>query len=479
MPRLILTLLALFSVTLAAETSQLVEIEVDGAWYEYSMTETPTVDSPLVRLEKDELHGSLDLEAFVKDLSNVGNFIRIAYNGIGAAGPEFQDLQNQVQRLGFDISKLCDKSASTAAKFKSTTGTILYELKAAYEFLLNNQERLARVSFSLFAELAEKMALAAEKLEKEFEIQEEKVKKTLDQTKLRGAREGIRIREIKARQEEDRMNLEIQEKLAEEHERLEAEFEAERLKAERKVDRALSSKSGLLHRLGIMITSIFRLEIVFDNGSDAINKANIYLQRSIAKLEKEKEQRKLKRAAYQAMAELAHDIKMAERKEKMAERMEKLADVAVEALSKASWSMKQLVFLLRQASIFWNNLKEHCRATAGEKIEAFVADITEEERKVYWSSMAFKRRMFRYTSKWVALHSVCSTHLEQIRHTQRDLHVYMHEDPTYKESRRNLKALVENFEKDFDSTMRESASKILEILKQIEQLKNEDGKEEL
>ena len=475
MPKLFLTLLALFSVTLAAETSQLVEIEVDGAWYEYSMTETPSVDSPLVRLEKDELHGSLDLEAFVKDLSNVGNFIRIAYNGIGAAGPEFQDLQNQVQRLGFDISKLCDKSAITVAKFKSTTRTILYELKAAYEFLLNNQERLALVSFSLFAELAEKMAVAAEKLEKEFEIQEEKVKQTLDQTKLRGAREGIRIVEIKAQQEKDSMNLKMQEKLAKDHERLEAEFKAERLKAERKEDKAMRSKSGLLRGLGNMITSNFGLGNLFGDGSDATIKANRYRQRSIEKLENEKEQRKLKRAAYQAMAELAHDIKMAEGKEK-------LASVAVEALGKASWSMKQLVFLLRQASIFWNNLKEHCRATAGEKIEAFVADITEEERKVYWSSMAFKQRMFRYMSKWVALHSVCSTHLEQIRHTQHDLHVYMREDPTYEESRRKLKELVENFEKDLDSAHERISQQNFRNTKQIEQLKNEmkgERKEEL
>ena len=455
MPKLFLTLLALFSVTLAAKTSQRVEIEVDGALFEYSMTETPSVDSPLVRLEKDELHGSLDLEAFVKDLTNVGNLIIIAYNGIGAAGPQFQDLQNQVEWLGFDISKLCDKSVITVAKFESSTRNILYKLQAAYKFLLNNQERLALVSLSLFAELAEKMAVAAEKLEKEFEIQEEKVKQTFDQTKLRGAREGIRIVEIKTQQEKDRMNLEMQEKLAKNHERLEAEFEAERLEAEGEVDKAMRSKSGLLRGLGIMITSFFRLEIVFDDGSDPTIKANIYRQRSIEKLENEKEHRKLKRAAYQAMAELAHDIKMAEGKEN-------LISVAVEALGKASWSMKQIVFLLRKASIFWNNLKEHCRATAGEKLESFVANITEEERKVYWSSMAFKQRMFRYMSKWVALHSVCSTHLEQIRHTQHDLLVYMHEDPTCEESRRKLKELVENFEKDLDSA---HASKILEILR--------------
>ena len=299
------------------------------------------------------------------------------------------------------------------------------------------------------------MAVAAEKLEKEFEIQEEKVKQTFDQTKLRGAREGIRIVEIKTQQEKDRMNLEMQEKLAKNHERLETEFRAERLKAERKEDEAMISKSGLLHGLGNMITSNFGLGNLFGDGSDATIKANRYRQRGIEKLENEKGQRKLKQAAYQAMAELAHDIKMAEGKEN-------LISVAVEALGKASWSMKQLVFLLRKASIFWNNLKEHCRATAGEKIESFVANITEEERKMYWSSIAFKQRMFQYMSKWVALHSVCSTHLEQIRHTRHDLLVYMREDPTCEESRRKLKELVENFEKELDSA---HASKILEILK--------------
>ena len=475
MPKLFLTLLALFSVTLAADTSQRVEIEVDGALYEYSMTETPSVDSPLVRLEKDELHGSLDLEAFVKDLSNVGSFIRIAYNGIRAAGPEFQYQQNQVQKLGFDISNLSDKSAIAFDEFKSTTRTILDEVKAAYELLLNNQEHLALVSFSRLADLAEKMAVTTKKLKNEFNIQWEKVKEMLFQTMTSRPRDGYRIWEIKAQQEQARMNLEMQEKLAKEHERLEAEFKAERLKAEEKEDQAMSSYSGILHSLGIMITSSFKLEIVFGNGSDTINKANIYRQRSIAKLENEKEQRELKHAAYHAMVEFAHDVKMAEGKEEM-------AGILVEALGKASWSMKQILSLLQQASIFWDNLEEHCRATSGEKIEAVVAVIAEEERRVYWSSMVFKQRMFRYMSKWVALHSVWSTHLEQIRHTQHDLHEYMREDPTYEESRRNLKELVENFEKDLDSAHERISQQNFRSFKIIEQLKNKifgEGKEEL
>ena len=468
--RIIITLLALFEIAVASETSQLVEIEVDGDVLEYSMSEAPSADSPIVRQEKDRIYGSLDLEGFVKDLGNVGKFVRIAYNGIGAAGPEFQNLQNKVQALGFDISKLCDKSAVTVSKFKATTRTILYELKAAYEFLLNNHERLALVSFSLFAELAEKMAVAAEKLEIEFELQEGKVRDLLDQTKLKGSREGIRIKEIKEQQERDKMNLERQEQLAREHAKLEAEFKAERLEAERKEDKAMRSKSGLLGRLGNMITSYYGLGNLFGDGSDAAGKANRYRQRSIEKLENEKEQRKLKQAAYQSMAELAHDIKMAEG-------MENLAIIAVEALGKASWSMKQLVFLLRQASLFWNGLKEHCREIAGEKIENFVADIAEEERRIYWSSMAFKRRMFQYMSKWVALHSVCFTHLEKIRHTQKDLHMYMREDPTYEESRKKLKELVKDFVEDLDNAHERISQQNFKSTQEIEELSKEESTE--
>ena len=133
--KLTVTLLALFEIAVASETF---EIEVDWKVLECLMSETPSADSPLVCQEKDRIHGSLDLEGFIKDLSNVGKFVRIAYNGIGAAGPEFQDLQNKVQALGFDISELCDNSAVTVSKFKSTTRTILYELYAAFEHLLNS-----------------------------------------------------------------------------------------------------------------------------------------------------------------------------------------------------------------------------------------------------------------------------------------------------------------------------------------------------
>ena len=51
-----------------------------------------------------------------------------------------QSLQNskiKIQRLGYDVMKLCDKSAVTVPKFKRTSSTILTNLQTAYEYIFS------------------------------------------------------------------------------------------------------------------------------------------------------------------------------------------------------------------------------------------------------------------------------------------------------------------------------------------------------
>ena len=449
------------------ESSDMVEVEIDSEVFHYSIMTNPPVDSAVVQAEKETLRGALDLESFVKDLGRVGKYIRVAYNGIAAAGPRFQGLQTEVQKLGFDISKLCDKSAVTIASFKTTTTAVLFELKAAYQFLLKNREVIALDSFSDIAELAGKMATAAEKLQREFESQDSKVLATLDQTQRMGAEEEIRILDLREQQEKTKVNVKIQEDLAKEHGKLEEAARAERRRYERKEDKAMSSKSGFLGRLGNVVTSYFGLGNLFDDGSSAAQKANRWRQKSIEKLENEKEQRKLKQDALRLMAELVHDIKaMGNERD--------LADVAVKALHKASGSMKQLIHLLRQAALFWNQLKQHCQGLSDDKlqnkIKKFVTEFSEEERKEYWTSNEFKQRMFFYISKWVALHSVSSDYLDYIKLTQQDLYKYILENPTREESRRNLRALAENFEDDLASAQEEIEKRNAKADEEIQQL---------
>lgn len=466
--------LLLFTIGVAAaevKSSDLVEIEIDGEIQKYPMT-VPSADSPVVEMVKEHLLGQLDLESFVKDLGRLGGFIRVAYNGIGAAGPQFQDLQNQVQRLGLDISKLCDRSAVTIASFKTTTTTILYELKSAYQSLLKGREFLAIDSFETLASLAGKMATAAKNLQREFENQEMKVTNTLDATNLRKAKEKIKISDTRAQQEKAEMNLRMQEKLAKEHEKYEAEFRAERKRYERKEDKAISAKSGFLNRLGNIFTSSIGLGNLFDDDSTVAARASKYREKSMQKLENEKEQRRLKQAALQSMAELTHEIKMAEK-------TEELAAIAVKALHSASESMKKLIILTKQAAQFWERMKNHCQEIADDRtqqrIEKIVEKMSKEERIEHWSSNEFKERMFIYMSKWVALNSVSSRYLEQIRITQQDLYNYILENPTYEESRQNLQQLVENFEKDLESDQKRIEEQEFRGTKEILELEAENN----
>jgi flagellar hook-basal body complex protein FliE len=465
------------SISATVETSDLVEVRVDDETFQYSLSSNPPVDSPVVQAEKDNLRGTLDLESFVKDLGRVGKYVRVAYNGIGAAGPKFVELQIGVQRLGFDISNLCDKSAVTIAGFKTATRDVLFELRSAYQFLLKNRENLALGSFSIIAELAGKMAAAAEQLQREFELQDLKVSATLEETKRAGAKEEIRVSDLRAEQEKTIVNIKIQEDLAKEHRKLEEEARAEKRRYERKEDKAMHSKSGFLSRLGNVVTSYFGLGNLFDDSS-AASKASRYRQKSIEKLEVEKEQRKQKQEALQMMARLVHDIKaMGEERD--------LSEVAIKALHEASGSMKQLVHLLKQAVLFWTHLKNHCQRLADDKlrqrIKEYVQELTEEERREYWTSSDFKERMFLFISKWVALHSVSSDYLETIKLTQRDLYNFITENPTHEESRRNLQELADNFEEDLKSAQEEIEKRNIKADKEIQQLIAEEkiGKTEL
>ena len=101
----------------------------------YSMVELPRNDTDLVVAVRKKLLGHIDLQQLVQDLGRVGRCIQVAYNGVVVAGPKFTELQIEVQRLGYDVTRLCDKSAVTVSKFKRASTTICTDLQATYEYI--------------------------------------------------------------------------------------------------------------------------------------------------------------------------------------------------------------------------------------------------------------------------------------------------------------------------------------------------------
>ena len=75
-----------------------VEVEIEGECY--ALDKIPSENSGVVKAETEKLLGAIDLRALVSDLGRVGSFIRIAYNGVGAAGHELTKEQIEIQRLG-------------------------------------------------------------------------------------------------------------------------------------------------------------------------------------------------------------------------------------------------------------------------------------------------------------------------------------------------------------------------------------------
>ncbi len=119
----------------------------------YALDKIPDEQSAVVLAEKSKLLGTVDLETLVEDLGRVGGFIRIAYNAVGAAGHKFTNQQIEIQRLGFDITKLCDKSALTVAKFKKASETILTDLQSTYGSLLITWKNLHFTPYLQFPRL--------------------------------------------------------------------------------------------------------------------------------------------------------------------------------------------------------------------------------------------------------------------------------------------------------------------------------------
>ena len=168
---------------MASSTSTEIEIEGDT----YSLVSVPSASSQLVKTEKEKLLGSLDLASLVEDLGKLGNFIRVAYNGVAG----YTDIQIKVQKVGYKITKLADKSAVTVQNFKSASQSILEELKGTYEFLLDGMEGMALETLSLLGSVAEDMAKAAEELQKEFEQATNDVIEALEDTQKAKDRKSV------------------------------------------------------------------------------------------------------------------------------------------------------------------------------------------------------------------------------------------------------------------------------------------------
>ena len=428
-----------------------VSVKIEGETF--SMLEIPDVRSQLVkRSKKGLLNGSLDLASLVSELAKLGSFIRVAYNGVAGC----TELQIKVQRVGYTITKLTDKSAVTVQNFKSASNTVLQELQGTYEFLLDGLEEMALETLSLLSKVAENMAKAAEELHTDFDAATTDVIEALVDTQREKGCQEKQKQKMKDEQEEFERNRKKAQALQKDALEAEEKFDKLYYEAQEREDEALESEGSILKSISNSLTSVFGagvalvkrdLEKLSENlgkiGSnsrykDAKNQAN---KEKMRHLDDMKEQRKIRMEANQQCIEFVERIKNCKDNES-------LADVAIEALHNSVGALKFLSDIMINAGTFWRQIQKHCEALAQKDIQQMVEramKLPDEKRLKVWTSSAFKRKAVNYYSKWVALDDVCGAYILQMKETRQDLHAYLRENPTIEQSRENVRRLAESF----------------------------------
>ena len=184
----------------AAALNDMSLVKIDDE--EFSLLRIPPESCALVLKQKEQMLGSIDLAVLVDDLGRVGNFVRLAYNGVVG----HVELQDTIRRISCDVTELCDKSSGLVSKVKHTSTSILAHLQSSYVFLFHRQEDMALERLTSTVEVAKGMADAAEELSREFYEQSKKVEGALEDTMMVKGQEEKKKREMEKRRREVRIS---------------------------------------------------------------------------------------------------------------------------------------------------------------------------------------------------------------------------------------------------------------------------------
>ena len=456
------------------------EVALDDG-HTYSLAELPSVNSPIVIREQARLLGVINLEALVDDLGRLGNCVRIAYHGVSG----FVELQIEIQRIGYDVTKLCDKSAVTVGKFKNASTTVLSSLKATYEFLMDSFEDMAIDTLADVADTAKGMATAAEELRRDFDNQVTKVIEALEKTQRTQNTEEHKKKELEKKRQEMEVEREKQEKL--QQEAAEAQRKAEQLAQDantkeneaiqtimnlKEEDRTRDDNTGFWKKLISVFTGQNSRDTDAFNASlrsneDKARAAREERMKHLAAVQQQQEMRS------KALAELAEYAKRIQNMEAGENEME----AVIGALQNSIQALKSLSAVMMQAALFWYQLQEHCEHLAKGEMKEMIQKALkydEDRRLKFWNSKGFKSKAIQYYAGWVALDHVCGIYMERIMLTQRELYTYIQEALRPEEARKKVKELAKNFGKDLESQQKAIADRKKEQLKEMEEIKKEE-----
>ena len=406
--------------------------------------EVPEASTALVRQQEKYLLAGVDLEALVADLSRVGKFVRIAYNGVAG----YTELQIKIRRIAVNVSRLCDKSAITVGMFKQASGTVLVDLQATYHFLIDGLEDMGIETFRSTSRVAEEMKEAAQKLADEFQKESERVEEALVDTMRTKDSEEERKKVL----EEKAKRYDIERARAEEERKVTEQdigFHEGMYESAASKEAAGSGGNFFLEALNVLASPFTGGEKLFDTDEPV----------RAARREKEKhldEMRELRKIRSKALQDIAEYTMQMQNCKNDAE----LSQAAISSLHQAMGGLKCLSVVMRNIAYFWEKVETHCKNLVSQDMQRLV-DIAlkkdPDHRIKVWNSPGFKTKAMDHYAKWVALDKVCGAYLGQIKVTQRELYDNLMENLTTEQARRNVRQLAATFSEELQIAQKEIA----------------------
>ena len=431
---------------------------------EYSLAKLPSASSQIVVEVKESMLSRINLEALVDDLGRLGNCVRIAYHGVAG----YTDLQIEIQRIGYDVTKLCEKSAFTVSRFKKSSETVLQTLQATYDYLLDNLEDMAIETLADVADTAKGMAEAAESLHNEFDKQAQVVVEALEKTQRQHGTEEKKKKEIveeRKKMEEDKVRVEALHNQAQEAAK---QSENYFLQAKRREEEALRQQHDVADNSGFFkffVNTLFG--VVFTKPSHHRDVAEAAKQEKMKHLQAMYEQEKIRKEAIVQLAQYAKRIQNIKVGESQIE-------AAIEALLNAIVALKSLSAVMLQAAQFWQYMQHHCQDLAKDEIkkelERALKKPPEERLRVY-KSKGFTNKALQYYAEWTALDYVCTRYRERIELTQRELYSYIREALPPDKAREKVKELAHKLSMDLKKEQDAIEAKQTKQKQEIDSLK--------
>lgn len=430
--------------------SQLSSLQFTHGGEVYSPTESLSETSIIVAEEKEHLLDENDMQALDTDLRRLARFIRIAYNGIGAAGPRYVDLQIQVQHLGYDITHLCDKSVRILKRFTKTSKAVVMKRQTAYQFVVDGFEEIAVDILSSLAEDARKMERAALELHDDFQSTEQKVIATLDNALSTQTNQEVRFKDLERQRIRMEVTKTVEERRVEDEERLEKKARRLTLQyemLENQAIRELTTNSRHIKNFVNYASKILGGGDVFTDDSESITE--LFHKFRLDELQREDMHREARLKALDKLKEAA--MKVADI-DSVFESEENIAGAVVDALHLSIGALRNLSEVMMRAAGIWGDLEDYCDdlAELRKPTDGASEEYSDDKRLAIWTSEPTKKIYVCGSAKWVALYMVCKEFVEKMKLTKDELHRYIRENPTYEESRKTIKELATDFLTDVE-----------------------------